>query len=463
MGEAVRSTSAPSKKRKKDDKKVKEKTTAERGDEFKDLPGGSEYKPTTPQTSASYSSLLSHLRQSLGSSMSLEIVVDAAMEILEIVLDADGDIRTMESTVNEVLTGSKGPFPDSSLWDKIKGSALGCSDYVRAADRMEADKSAEDGGMNEEGVAVVFDSDDEEGENEDGEDGNLNDTILASDSESEEEEEGNMVTAKAKEGMEGGEGDDRINPLDIDEHYIQRMLLPHYSNDSNVTAKIASGVLANLEVGDERETENKLVVLLGFDKFEVVKKLMKNRWRLVFCTQLKKVEEDTAAKDELLTKIANHAHGLDVLSELNEKQDVKGLDKRKISDRLRQAQEEAKKLRSINEDKGGKKDVTDMDVADASPEEGRKSKNNSSAGGLQNLDLESLAFKEGSRTMTNESCKLPDKSWRVTKPGYEEVHVPAIRNVPGEGEKFVEITKVRGGGGGSAGKERTMEGGNEGR
>ena len=137
--------------------------------------------------------------------------------------------------------------------------------------------------------------------------------------------------------MEGGEGDDRINPLDIDEHYIQRMLLPHYSNDSNVTAKIASGVLANLEVGDERETENKLVVLLGFDKFEVVKKLMKNRWRLVFCTQLKKVEEDTAAKDELLTKIANHAHGLDVLSELNEKQDVKGLDKRKISDRLRQA------------------------------------------------------------------------------------------------------------------------------
>ena len=98
------------------------------------------------------------------------------------------------------------------------------------------------------------------------------------------------------------------------------------------------------------------------------------------------------------------------------------------------AEEEARKLKEINADKLKKGDVTDMDDVEMDTG-GRAVKD-----GLRNLDLDTLAFKDGSRTMTNESCKLPDKSWRVTKPGYEEVHVPAVRNVPGEGERFVKVT-----------------------
>lgn len=246
----------------------------------------------------------------------------------------------------------------------------------------------------------------------------------------------NMVTA-ASAGVDAPSTDSSIiNTLDIDEHYIQRMLLPHYSNDSVVTSKIADSVLTILETGDERETENKLVVLLGFDKFDVVKSLMSNRWRLVFCIQLRKVSDDEAAKDALLGKISSHPEGLKVLEEINAKQDVKGLDKKKISDRLRMAEEEARKLKEINADKLKKGDVTDMD--DVEVDTGGKAVKE----GLRSLDLDTLAFKDGARTMTNESCKLPDKSWRVTKPGYEEVHVPAVRNVPGEGERFVKITEL---------------------
>ncbi|GMI24908.1 hypothetical protein TrRE_jg654, partial [Triparma retinervis] len=125
------------------------------------------------------------------------------------------------------------------------------------------------------------------------------------------------------------------------------------------------------------------------------------------------------------------------VKEMKAKQDVKGLDKKKISDRLRMAEEEARKLKEINADKLKKGDVTDMDDVEMDTG-GRAVKD-----GLRNLDLDTLAFKDGSRTMTNESCKLPDKSWRVTKPRYEEVHVvPAVRNVPGEGERFVKVTEL---------------------
>jgi pre-mRNA-splicing helicase BRR2 len=53
--------------------------------------------------------------------------------------------------------------------------------------------------------------------------------------------------------------------------------------------------------------------------------------------------------------------------------------------------------------------------------------------------LESLAFRDGNHTMTNKKCDLPDKSWRAMKPGYEEVHVPAVRSVAPPGEKLVPI------------------------
>ncbi|GMI08940.1 hypothetical protein TrRE_jg12751, partial [Triparma retinervis] len=289
MGSAVgggKTGGGPPKKKNKnnntDDKKQQKDTDTKDHQDYSDLGVGSLYQPTTPQTSASYSGLLSHLRAILGNSMSLEVVVDAALEILEVVLDKDGDIRSMESSVNEILTGQSKPFADASFWDKIKSSSLGCTDYVLASDRVAMDKAAEDRGIGEEGVAVVFDSDGEgPGDASDGDDAGINDTILASDSESDDDMDGaNAVTSRGGGETETKASATAVNTLDIDEHYIQRMLLPHYGGDSTVTSKLAGEVLEILGGGDERETENKLVVLLGFDKFELVKVMMENRWRL---------------------------------------------------------------------------------------------------------------------------------------------------------------------------------------
>ncbi len=44
--------------------------------------------------------------------------------------------------------------------------------------------------------------------------------------------------------------------------------------------------------GGERECENALVALLDFDKFELVKELLRNRPKIVWCTRLQRAQGD---------------------------------------------------------------------------------------------------------------------------------------------------------------------------
>ncbi len=46
------------------------------------------------------------------------------------------------------------------------------------------------------------------------------------------------------------------------------------------------------------------------------------------------------------------------------------------------------------------------------------------------LDLEDLAFSQGSHLMANKRCQLPEGSFRKQRKGYEEVHVPALKPKP---------------------------------
>lgn len=48
----------------------------------------------------------------------------------------------------------------------------------------------------------------------------------------------------------------------------------------------------------------------------------------------------------------------------------------------------------------------------------------------QLLDLDDLAFTQGSHFMANKRCQLPDGSFRKQRKGYEEVHVPALKAKP---------------------------------
>ena len=58
------------------------------------------------------------------------------------------------------------------------------------------------------------------------------------------------------------------------------------------------------------------------------------------------------------------------------------------------------------------------------------------------LDLEDMAFVEGSHFMANKRCQLPGGSFRQTKKGYEEVHVPALKPKPFDVKEVLIIITV---------------------
>uniref|UniRef100_A0A665VD59 Activating signal cointegrator 1 complex subunit 3 n=1 Tax=Echeneis naucrates TaxID=173247 RepID=A0A665VD59_ECHNA len=61
----------------------------------------------------------------------------------------------------------------------------------------------------------------------------------------------------------------------------------------------------------------------------------------------------------------------------------------------------------------------------------------------QLLDLDDLAFTQGSHFMANKRCQLPDGSFRKQRKGYEEVHVPALKPKPfADDEVLVAIEKL---------------------
>ncbi|MCO5605661.1 hypothetical protein L7F22_059844 [Adiantum nelumboides] len=156
-----------------------------------------------------------------------------------------------------------------------------------------------------------------------------------------------------------------------------------------------------LAEGDDREVENHLVMLLDFNKKEEDWRGDESRWSCSSCYS------------------GLHA------TRASAKERQKNLE--------RSIREEARKLR----DDGGealKGERFDREGASA----GGWSK-----GQHQMLDLDQLTFHQGGLLMINKKCELPNKTYRTTKKGYEEVHVPHLKPKPiAEGEELVRITDM---------------------
>ena len=90
--------------------------------------------------------------------------------------------------------------------------------------------------------------------------------------------------------------------------------------------------------------------------------------------------------------------------------------------------------------------MEEKDASGKSVVKGSRSKEAEEASNKQVLNLEELAFSQGSHLMANKRCQLPDGSFRKQKKGYGEVHVPAFKPKPfaAVGENLVNIEKLPG-------------------
>ncbi len=218
---------------------------------------------------------------------------------------------------------------------------------------------------------------------------------------------------------------------EIDAHYLQRQLSTHY-DDANVCAQMASEVLDILDISDStksrdlRECENKLLVLLESDLFDTIKLILNNRVRIWACVSIKRARDDKERDEiEVILKKEPTGEGMRVWEEIHSKSKAEDWTRermRGLTDMMKKSGDGKDGASSTSDAAGDDNDMKQDD--DDQPIE---------------LDLDSLAFRDGSHTMTNKKCDLPEKSWRAMKKGYEEVHVPAVRSTISKEEKLIPI------------------------
>ena len=303
----------------------------------------------------------------------------------------------------------------------------------------------------EETLAVVMDSDDSDGSDIES---------VINESESDDDEGGveaatgtqiGAVGADEEDSDEDAEGEMSIPVSKIDAFWLQRELAKFYS-DATVAQKLAGDVLQVLQVSDERECENKLVMLLDYDKFEFIKRLMRNRSKIAYCTRLKRAqtdEERKAIEEEMRQDVAGG--GPAILEALNKTvtaetwaQDATRQFKSRVRKEARQLGRAAKAVGAANGvDEDG--DVVIGAVASAGAGGAGAGASVRMAGPRPDrvLDLDALTFSSGNHTMTNKRCELGEKAWRDQHDGYEEVHVPAVSAKRfAKGERLVPISEL---------------------
>lgn len=80
-----------------------------------------------------------------------------------------------------------------------------------------------------------------------------------------------------KKPVEQAKKEKNLHALDIDAYWLQRSLSKFYSDAMASQAKAAEVLSVLKNAGDDRDCENQLVLLLGYDCFDFIKVLKKNR------------------------------------------------------------------------------------------------------------------------------------------------------------------------------------------
>ncbi|WZZ58282.1 LOW QUALITY PROTEIN: hypothetical protein YC2023_058389 [Brassica napus] len=84
-----------------------------------------------------------------------------------------------------------------------------------------------------------------------------------------------------------------LNVQDIGSYLLQRKISQTFEQkiDPQHCQVLAEELLKILAEGDDRDVENKLLVHLQFEKFSLVKFLLRNRFKVVWCTRLERAKD----------------------------------------------------------------------------------------------------------------------------------------------------------------------------
>ena len=362
---------------------------------------GLRYRPRTTETREVYELLLGLVHQSLGD-QTQEVVRSATDAVLE-GLKRD-DLKEFDKRKEvEIVLGSI----TEEVWSQLMNLSKKVTDYEEEAEEGGDDRErAVDG----EGVAVLFEDDEDEDEDDGFE-------VKGRDSDEEEEEEDEDASGSEAGDMEvdddvvvGRESNrtkeksDKVSPHDVDGFWLQRLIGASYPDpvqSSDFTTRALDLLASEAEL---RDLENALAEMFGYENFDLVATLTKNREVIVWCTKLARSSEEEKHDVEVAMREKGVAY---ILREL----------------------------------RGGRKAVeTDK------PEQSVPTKANIAPGTIAQprrvIDIDSLIFTEGAHLMSRKKVKLPEGSFKRQMKGYEEIHVPEPQKREVQAGDLVSVSQM---------------------
>ncbi|XP_072387732.1 U5 small nuclear ribonucleoprotein 200 kDa helicase [Diabrotica undecimpunctata] len=362
------------------------------------------YRPKTQETRQTYEVLLSFLQEALGD-QPRDILCGAADEVLQ-VLKNDRLKEREKKKETETLLGA--------IADERFALLVNLGKKITDFGNEENKGTTGEENIDEAyGINVQFQ---EESEEEDGEDmyGEVREEM--DEEEGEEAKEDGAIHAENLGGVEELKKEKALHPLDIDAYWLQRKLSKIY-DDAMVSQAKAGEVLNVLrDASDDRECENQLVLLLGYDCFDFIKQLKKHRQMILYCTLLAKSQSETE-RQKIKDKMSDDQSLNRIL---------------KLLETGRGDDDDDEDSESTSRHRRGKNEMDDMDTGSSQV-----------TGSRHVVDFEDLVFAQGSHFMANKRCQLPDGSFRKQRKGYEEVHVPALKPKPfGDNEKLVAVDQL---------------------
>lgn len=361
---------------------------------------GLRYRPRTMETREVYELLLGLVHQNLGD-QTQEVVRSATDAVLE-GLKRD-DLKEFDKRKEvEIVLGSI----TEEVWSQLMNLSKKVTDYDEEADEAGDDRErAVDG----EGVAVLFEDDEDEDEDDGFE-------VKGRDSDEEDEEEDEEEDSEAGEmevdddvvvGRDSNktkEKSDKVSPHDVDGFWLQRLIGASYPDpvqSSDFTTRALDLLASEAEL---RDLENALAEMFGYENFDLVATLTKNREVIVWCTKLARSSEE-------------------------EKQDVEVAMREKGVGYI------------LRELRGGRK-AAETDK----PEQVVPTKANIAPGTIAQprrvIDIDSLIFTEGGHMMSRKKVKLPEGSFKRQMKGYEEIHVPEPQKREVQAGDLVSVSQM---------------------
>lgn len=406
------------------------------------------YRPRTQATRDTYNVIITAIGKKLGD-VPAQITVSAADAVLETLKNEDMKDFDKKKEIDDVLGVSMG----SKEFNELVNLGKKITDYDNQdGDDQEEDTAMRRAGMGpqgeggaldqQQGVAVVFDEDDEEDEDGIARTYEVRDEGESSDEEPDEFAERHGAPEAAAAGgadddiIEAAEGDQDhevviesgidkargsrdeethlIPAHEIDAYWLQRQIGQVFkdAHTQQEKTKEATEILSRQsEDGDQallRDIENDLMELFDYEHHEIVTKLVYNRERIVWITRWRKTAEDESARTALEKEMKREGQR-SILNELVTREGANGVANGK----------DRPKADPMDVDvPATTKDVT---MTDADRGSGLRR-------GLQPrklINLNNLVFEQGNHLMTNPNVKLPPGSVQKKFKGYEEVHVPA--------------------------------------